>query len=206
MITLFTRAIYEDVVELPRGGLLTPCTLHRRSRRRARGPPGDLGTLGRPRHVRQAPDRLRGGAWRYPSGVHGAAGARLRPAARGGRSDDLSSRPEPEVALFGERLPELHLVGVLGVRPQLLVDRRGVVPTRILQRFSLTPSRMTLAASAAVIGAASLKASAIIWIPLRRSSSETPSTGNPPWPARRAGRPGIPRSSWRVRVLGPSRC
>ena len=38
MITLFTRAIYEDEVDLPPEGLPAPRAVHRRSRRRARGP------------------------------------------------------------------------------------------------------------------------------------------------------------------------
>ena len=38
-------------------------------------------------------------------------------------------------------------------------------PTRILQRFAATPSKMMVAACAAVVGAASLKVSPIIWIP-----------------------------------------
>ena len=75
MITLFTRAIYEDAVELPAGGLPAPCALHRRPRRRARRSHRDLGPGGGGGCVRPPPDRVRGGARRDPPRVHGAARA-----------------------------------------------------------------------------------------------------------------------------------
>ena len=96
MITLFTHAIYEDSVDAPRRGIPPPRALHRRPRRRARGPQCDLGPGRSRRDIREAPHRVRQRA-RAASGSSSWSSS-SRPPARGRpkevtrEGDALSSR------------------------------------------------------------------------------------------------------------------
>ncbi len=103
MITLFTRAIYEDTVELPGRGVPAPGAVHRRSRRGARRPRRAVGPRGRRGRVRDAPHRVRGRARRHPPRVHGAAGASGRTGGRwpgGGRPMTFHPYDRPVRAAF----------------------------------------------------------------------------------------------------------
>ena len=73
VITLFTRAIYEDAVELPAEGFLHPALFTDDLDAELDGPRGDVGPGGRRGRIRQATDRVRRGARGHPPRVHGAA-------------------------------------------------------------------------------------------------------------------------------------
>ena len=73
MITLFTRAIYEDATELPPEGFLHPALFTDDLDRELAGHTVVWGARDRVGHVRSPPDRLRRSPRWDPPGVHGTA-------------------------------------------------------------------------------------------------------------------------------------
>ena len=72
MITLFTRAIYEDAVDLPAEGFLHPALFVDDLDTELAGHTVVVGSRGRRGRLRETAHRVRRGAGRHPAGVHGA--------------------------------------------------------------------------------------------------------------------------------------